>query len=134
LTRANNFRSGFVVCGKHVAAQRLGEPARRERRVGHGPVMLAVRAPDDRTAAKVKISAPGIAARPAAGRWTERADLFSDAWAWGGESGCLGGRHGGLFQRRLDEEGRARPRFGAAIHPGGGSGLLDLVNRHRPAG
>ena len=111
-------------------------PAASQRRhVGHGAVMFAVGPLGNRTAAEVKIRVPRIAARPAAGLWGERADLFGGGQAWVGEGGCLGGRHGGLFRRRRDEEGSGRLRFGAAVCPGGDSdgGLLDLGNRHRPA-
>ena len=109
-------------------------PAASQRRhVGHGAVMFAVGPLGNRTAAEVKIRVPRIAARPAADLWGERADLFGGGQAWVGEGGCLGARHGGLFRRRRDEEGSGRPRFGAAVCPGGDSdgGLLDLVNRHR---
>jgi hypothetical protein len=104
--------------------------------VGHGAVMFAVGPLGNRTAAEVKIRTPRIAARPAANLWGERADLFGGSQAWVREGGCLGARQGGLFRRRLAEEGSGRPRFGAAVGPGGDSdgGLLDLGNRHRPRG
>ena len=108
--------------------------ASQRRRVGHGAVVFAVGPPGNRTAAEVKIRARRIAARPAAVPRSERDDLFGGGETWVGEGGCLGGRRGGLFRRRRDEEGSGRPRFGAAVYPGGDSdgGLLDLGNRHRP--
>ena len=112
-------------------------PAASQRRhVGHGAVMFAVGPLGNGTAAEVKIRMPRIAARPAASLWGERADLFGGSQAWVGEGGGLGARQGGLFRRRLDEEGSGRPRFGAAVCPGGDrdGGLLDLGNRHRPRG
>ena len=110
--------------------------ASQRRRVGHGAVMFAVGPPGNRTAAEVKIRVRRIAARPAASPRGERADLFGCGQTWVGEGGCLGGRHGRLFRRRRDEEGSGRPRFGAAVCPGGDrdGGLLDLGNRHRPRG
>jgi hypothetical protein len=111
-------------------------PAASQRRhVSHGAVMFAVGPLGNRTSAEVKIREPRIAARPAANLWGERADLFGGSQAWVGESGCLGAR-GGLFRRRLDEEGSGRPRFGAAVCPGGNrdGGLFDLGDRHRSRG
>ena len=111
-------------------------PAASQRcHVGHGAVMFAVGPLGNGTAAEVKIRMPRIAARPAANLWGERADLFGGSQAWVGVGGCLGARQGGLFRRRRDEEGSGRPRFGAAVCPGGDrdGGLLDLGNRHRPA-
>jgi hypothetical protein len=110
--------------------------ARQWRHVGHGAVMFAVGPLGNRTAAEVKIRVARIAARPAAGLWGERADFFGGSQAWVGEGGSLGARQGGLFRRRLDEEGSGRPRFGAAVCPSRDTdgGLLDLGNRHRPRG
>jgi hypothetical protein len=109
---------------------------RQRRHVGHGAVMFAVGSPGHRTAAEVKIRVPEIAARPAANLWGQRADLFGGGQAGVGEGGCLGARQGGLFRRQLAEEGSGRPRFGAAVYPGGDrdGSLLDLGNRHRPRG
>ena len=88
-------------------------PAASQRcHVGHGAVMFAVGPLGNGTAAEVKIRMPRIAARPAANLWGERADLFGGSQAWVGVGGCLGGRHDGLFRRRLVEEGSGRPRFG----------------------
>jgi hypothetical protein len=112
-------------------------PAASQRRhVGHGAVMVAVGTLGNRTAAEVKIRVPRIAARPAADLWGERADLVGGGQAWVGEGGYLGARQGGLFRRRLAEEGSGRPMFGAAVCPGGDrdGGLLDLGNRYRPRG
>src|SRR5262249_50220232 len=112
-------------------------PAASPRRhVGHGAVMFAVGPLGNGTAAEVKIRVSRIAARPAANLWGERADLFGGGQAWVGEVGYLGARQGGLFRRRLAEEGSGRPRFGAAVCPDRDrdGGLLDLGNRHRPRG
>jgi hypothetical protein len=110
--------------------------ASQRRRVGHGAVMFAIGPPGHRTSAEVKIRVPRIAARPAANLWGERADLFGGSQAWVGEGGCLGVRQGGLFRRRLAEEGSGRSRFGAAVCADGDrdGSLLDLGNRHRPRG
>jgi len=97
-------------------------PAASPRRhVGHSAVMIAVGLLDNWTAAEVKIiTAPRVAARPAAARWPKRAD---------GEDGCLGARQGG--RRLLIEEGSRR---GAAICPGGdrGGGQLDIGGADLP--
>ena len=72
-------------------------------------------------AAEIKILMPGIAARPAAGRWFERPNFFGNRQVRIGE---------GLFRCRLD--GAKSRRFGAAaaVRPGGkdGDGSLDLSN------
>jgi hypothetical protein len=116
-------------------------------------VMFAVGPLGNRMAAKVKIRMPRIAARPAAGLWGERADLFGGSQASIGESGAgdggvsdggvsdsgvgeggyLGARQDGLLRRRFADEGSERLRFGAAIWPDGDrdGGLLDLGNCHR---
>jgi hypothetical protein len=101
-------------------------PATSQRRhVGHGAVMRAVGPPGDRTAAKMKLRARRISARPAANVRGQRVDLFGSGQTWAGEGGCLGGRHDGLRRRRAWQWSA----FGAAC-PGGGP--RDLVNRHRP--
>jgi hypothetical protein len=104
--------------------------ASRRRRVGHGAVALAIGPRDNRTAAKVEIRASRIAARPAANPRGERTDLFGGGHVWVGEGGCLDGRQGGLFRRRLAEEGSGQLGFGVAVGLDGDGGLFDLGNRH----
>src|SRR5262245_42124533 len=106
-------------------------PAASPRRhVGQSAMAFAVRPFGDWITTKVKIRVLRVAARPTAGFWGERADLFGGGQAWVGK----GGRQGGLFQHRLDEERSGRLRFGAAVCPGGGGdgSLLDLGDRNCP--
>ena len=106
------------------------------RHIGHGAVMFTVGPLGNWIAAEVKIRVPRVAARPAAGLWSERVDFFGDGQAWISAGGCPGARQGGLVQRRLDKEGSGRLRFGAAVCPGGdrNGGLFDLADRNRPGG
>jgi len=103
------------------------------RHVGHGAVMCTVRRLDNWITAEVKIRAPRVTTRPAAGSRGERADLLRGGQVLISEGDCL---VGGPFRRRLDEEGSGRLRFGAAVRPGGdrNGGLLDLGNRNHPGG
>jgi hypothetical protein len=92
--------------------------------------MVAVRLLDNWITAEVKIRVPGVAARPAAGLWSERANLFRSGQACIDEGGCLGTRQVRLFRRRITEKGS---EFDAAVCPGGDGGLLDLGDRNRPS-
>ena len=109
-------------------------PAASQRRgVCPNTMRFTIGPPGNRTAAEAKINR--IAARPAAGLWGERADLFGGAQARAGEGGSRGARQG-VFRRRRDGEGSRRPGFGAAVCPDGDrdGGLLDFGNRHRSCG
>jgi hypothetical protein len=117
-------------------------------------VLVAIGSPGNWTAAESKIRVIGMAIRPAAGPFGERADLFGRGQAdtrrcglrrsffvsgpdrkvgWGG---CLGACHGGRFRRWFRKERSGGLRVGAAVCPGRrrGGGLLDLGQRHRPRG
>jgi hypothetical protein len=79
----------------------------RWRHVGRGAVMLAVGPPGNRTAAKVKIRMPRIAARPAADFWDERNNFFGGGRPEIGEGSCLD-----LGLQCVDgTDGSARPRL-----------------------
>jgi hypothetical protein len=75
-------------------------------RQGAMPVAIR-RLIDGESATKIKPKVPRIATRPAAGRWEERADLFSSAQIRAGEGGCLGGRQDNLLGR-LAKKGNGR--------------------------
>jgi hypothetical protein len=100
------------------------------RHVSHSTMLFAIRPLANWTAAEVKRGMTGIAARPAAGFWAERADLFGGG-PWAGEGGYLGAR-----RCRLDAERSGRPGLGTAVRSGGGTGgsLLELSYRHHPCG
>jgi len=87
------------------------------RQVGHGVMLLAVGFLDSWTAAKAKISVPGIAVRPPACLGGKREDLR-------GEGGCLGARWDGGLWRWFDEAKGGRPRLGGSFE------LLDCYRLH----
>jgi hypothetical protein len=96
--------------------------ARRRRQIGRGVMKFAVGFFNDSAAAEMKAWLPGIAERPPACLWLERADREGDC-------------QDGPLWRRLDGARSRRPRFAAAVYPGGGNrdgGQLDIGRADLP--